>query len=57
MNGDGVAADLIYIPKDKNEIKFTSNEDRDAFWAFVEQDDYLSKHKGEYAEAYSNYAP
>ena len=31
MNGDGVNNDLIYIPKTKDEIKFTSAEDADAF--------------------------
>ena len=49
MNGDGVTNDLIYIPKTKDEIKFTSAEDADAFWKFVNQDPYLKKHKGEYA--------
>ena len=57
MNGDGIAYDLMYIPKDKNEINFTSEADRDAFWAFLEQDSYLSKHKGEYAEANAARAP
>lgn len=57
MNGDGVTNDLIYIPKTKDEIKFTSAEDADAFWKFVNQDPYLKKHKGEYAEAYSARAP
>ena len=57
MNGDGVTNDLIYIPKTKDEIKFTSAEDADAFWKFVNQDPYLKKHKGEYAEAYSASAP
>lgn len=57
MNGDGVTNDLIYIPKTKDEIKFTSTEDADAFWKFVNQDPYLKKHKGEYAEAYSARAP
>ncbi len=51
MNGDGNSADLMYIPKDKNELVFTSDADRDAFWTFLEQDKYLSSHKGEYAEA------
>ena len=33
------------------------DEDEDAFFAFAEQDNYLSKHMGEYAEAYSARAP
>jgi hypothetical protein len=57
MNGDGVTGDLIYIPSKKGEIKFTTQADEDAFFAFMEQDKYLSKHKGEYAEAYSSRAP
>jgi hypothetical protein len=36
MNGDGNSADLMYIPKDKNELVFTSDADRDAFWTFLE---------------------
>ena len=57
MNGDGIQNDLIYIPKEKGEIKFISQEDEDAFFKFMEQDKYLSKHKGEYAEAYAARAP
>lgn len=57
MNGDGIATDLIYIPSAKGEINFVSQADEDAFFAFVEQDSYLSKHKGEYAEAYAARAP
>ena len=57
MNGDGVAMDLMYIPANDNEIQFKSEEDRVAFWNFVDQDDYLSSHKGEYAEAYAGRAP
>lgn len=57
MNGDGIGNDLMYIPKDDSEINFTSEADRAAFWAFVEQDGYLSSHKGEYAEAYAARAP
>lgn len=59
MNQDGVNNDLIYIPKTKDELTFvekngfTAQEQADAFWAFVCQDPYLSKHKGRYAEAYS----
>jgi hypothetical protein len=57
MNGDGVTGDLIYIPSKKGDIKFTAQADEDAFFAFMEQDKYLSKHKGEYAEAYASRAP
>jgi hypothetical protein len=57
MNGDGMASDLIYIPKGKGDIKFVTPEDEDAFFKFLDQDKYLSNHKGEYAEAYAARAP
>lgn len=57
MNGDGINNDLMYIPKNDSEIKFKSEEDRAAFWKFVEQDSYLRNHKGQYAEAYAARAP
>ena len=51
----------MYIPKDATEItftniksgstvKYTAQQQSDAFFAYIEQDDYLKKHKGEYAE-------
>ncbi len=57
MNGDAVTTDLIYIPKQKGEVSFLTAADENAFFAFMEQDKYLSKHKGEYAEAYAARAP
>ena len=57
MNGDGIAGDLMYIPKDDSEIIFKDEADRAPFWAFVNQDSYLKNHKGEYAEAYAARAP
>ena len=62
MNGDGNPTDLMYIPKDANDIIFAGTPEQQAkdaadFWAFVEQDKYLSSHKGEYAEAYAATAP
>lgn len=63
VNGDGQAGnDLIYIPNDASEINFapivdgngtvivTPEEQWKAFNAFVEQDSYLSEHRGEIAE-------
>jgi hypothetical protein len=60
FNQDGVTADLIYIPKNPSEITFTNltvggitytpAEQTNAFFKYLEQDKYLSKHKGEYAE-------
>jgi len=57
MNGDGWGNDLIYIPKSKGEIKFVSDADENAFFAFMEQDKYLKNHKGEYAGANAVNAP
>lgn len=57
MNGDGLTNDLIYIPANDSEIKFKTEADRAAFWQFVDQDDYLRNHKGEYAEPYSGRGP
>ncbi len=57
VNGDGIATDLMYIPANDSEIKFTDESDRQLFWDFVNQDSYLKNHKGEYAEAYSARAP
>ncbi len=57
MNGDGLAYDLMYIPANDNEIKFKTEADRVAFWKFVDQDKYLSSHKGQYAEPYCGRGP
>ena len=57
MNGDSYNYDALYIPKSKDEILFVSQDDADRFWDYVENDHYLSNHKGEYAEAYSVYSP
>jgi outer membrane receptor for ferrienterochelin and colicin len=61
MNGDGYNYDAVYIPTDaqvaNNEFRFVSDDDRDRFMDFVHKDAYLSKHQGQYAEAYSVYSP
>ncbi len=57
MNGDGINLDLMYIPANDSEINFKNEADRPAFWQFVNQDKYLSHHKGEYAEAYAARTP
>ena len=57
VNGDKVMQDLIYIPKDRNDILFVDADNADRFWAFMDQDKYLSSHKGQYAEAYGVHAP
>ncbi len=63
LNQDGnSSADLIYIPKDPSEINFaalaasgttpafTAQQQSDAFFQYVNQDPYLKKHKGQFAE-------
>jgi hypothetical protein len=57
MNGDGINNDLIYIPATKDEIQWATPEDGNRFWDFLEQDKYLSSHKGEYAGAFAVNAP
>jgi hypothetical protein len=69
LNGDGNTADLMYIPANKEDIRFsdiapsegnagaTADAQRDAFWSFVESDDYLSAHKGQYAERFGKVEP
>ena len=61
INGDGYNYDLIFIPTDKQvadgDFRFVSEEDANRFLAYVHNDKYLSKHQGEYAEAYSVYSP
>ena len=57
INGDSNSNDLMYIPRNDNEIKFKTEADRVAFWNYVDQDSYLKNHKGQYAEAYCARAP
>ncbi|MGN6399627.1 MAG: TonB-dependent receptor [Flavisolibacter sp.] len=68
VNGDGQTNDLIYIPADPSQITFvegfkvgsktyTAQQQKDAFFAFVENDPYLSSHKGQYMERYGATLP
>ena len=61
MNGDGYQYDALYIPNDEQlenkEYRFVSDGDRERFAAYVNNDPYLSRHKGQYAEAYALYSP
>jgi hypothetical protein len=61
MNGDTATNDLIYIPRDTSEMNFqqftvangptfTAAQQAAAFDAYINQDPYLSKHRGQYAE-------
>ncbi|MDR2928404.1 MAG: carboxypeptidase regulatory-like domain-containing protein [Cytophagaceae bacterium] len=56
-NGDGTSNDLIYIPKNKDDLPWASDADYEAWVKFAAQDPYLSKHAGEYAERYAAYEP
>lgn len=60
INSDGNSSDLMYIPKNASEITFvpltvgtttyTAQQQSDAFFKYVAQDKYLSKHQGQNAE-------
>ncbi len=61
LNGDGgTSNDLIYVPKDKSEMRFeeftsggvtyTVAMQEDAWEAFIQQDEYLKENRGKYAE-------
>ena len=67
-NGDAATAnDLIYIPRDTSEMTFrplttggrtfTAAEQAAAFEAYIQQDDYLRNHRGEYAERSAVFYP
>lgn len=57
---DRGGSSIIYIPKDDSEIQFvdyktgsdvySAEQQRKDFWSYVEQDKYLSKNKGKYAQ-------
>ncbi|MEM8525084.1 MAG: carboxypeptidase regulatory-like domain-containing protein [Bacteroidota bacterium] len=60
INGDGsVLNDLIYIPTDAelDQQSWASDAEREAFRAFIEQDEYLSENRGSYSERYAGIAP
>ena len=64
FNRDGTNFDLIYIPRDASEINFvdfnygsasapnivTAKQQSELFFQYIEQDSYLKKRKGQYAE-------
>ncbi len=67
-NGDTVSGnDLIYIPRNTSEMNFatfttagrtyTPAEQAAAFETYIQQDKYLSKHRGEYAERGAVFLP
>ena len=66
-NGDTAANDLIYIPRDSSEMNFTAftaggktfsvADQVAAFEAYIQQDDYLKNHRGQYAERFALFYP
>jgi hypothetical protein len=66
-NGDGQTNDLIYIPKDTSEMNFkpltvsgktyTAADQAAAFDTYINNDSYLSSHRGQYAERNAVFLP
>lgn len=52
VNGDGANNDLIYIPEGPGDINLLDPNQWNALNAFIEQDKYLSSHRGEIAERF-----
>ncbi len=61
MNSDNYKYDSLFIPTEEQvangEFRFVSPDDAQRFMDFVNNDPYLSKHKGEYAEGYAVFSP
>ena len=61
INNDGYNYDALCIPTDEqvanNDFRFVSEDDKTRFMDYVHNNNYLKKHQGEYAEAYSLYSP
>lgn len=64
--GDAGSNNLLYIPGSRSELDswafadatgYTGAQQKEDFWNYIEQDAYLSKHKGEYAERGGAIAP
>ena len=63
-NGDGgTSNDLLYIPRDQSEMNFVASggftpAQQAAAWdAYINQDKYLSQHRGEYAQRNAVFLP
>jgi hypothetical protein len=59
VTGDGGANSLLYIPASREALEkwnftdsgtYTAEQQKDDFWAYIEQDSYLSSRKGKYTE-------
>ena len=59
-NGDGQSNDLFYIPQGPSDVRFTTTstaQDREAFWSYIANNEYLNAHRGEVAKRNSTRAP
>jgi len=66
-NGDAANGDLIYVPRNTSEMNFatftaggstfTAEQQAAAFESYIEQDKYLSAHRGEYAQRGAVFLP
>lgn len=63
LNGDGVSSDIMYVPASIDEITFvnytptggvvmTKEEQAQAFWNYINRNDYLKTRLGDYAERF-----
>ncbi|PPT33275.1 TonB-dependent receptor [Xanthomonas euroxanthea] len=49
-NGDGRLNDLLYIPAGRGDVLFGSAAEEQAFWSYVEGNEYLAARRGQVAE-------
>jgi hypothetical protein len=62
-NGDGNSSDLMYVPASATEFTFvtyngmTPQQQQDAFWNYLNNNEYLSSKKGTYVERYGEIQP
>lgn len=63
LNGDGNSSDLMYIPVSATDINFgvasgmSVADQQQAFWTYLNNNEYLKAHKGEYAERFGHVQP
>ena len=59
VTGEGGSYNLMYIPDDLDlsVMKFTSEENKEAFRDFIEHDSYTKHHRGEYSKRGAKVAP
>ena len=70
VNGDGQSNDMLFIPATPADINFqasytpvtggptyTAQQQKDLFFAFIENNSYLRKHKGQFVERYGALLP